>query len=200
MELISDSNNVFDITDNPFTIESPSVVKPDSVLRGEISGRIRLSNTKIYGLDGYVYVNDGAVLEVEAGTIIVGDTVGQNSVLCVNRGGKIIANGTKQQPIIFTSSAAPGQRARGDWGGIVICGRARTNHPGGQAAIEGGIAESTPGGRGWFGGQDDDDSSGSLQYVRIEFAGIAVAPNNELNSLTMGGVGRKTSMHHIQVS
>lgn len=200
MELISDSNNVFDITDNPFTIESPSVVKPDSVLRGEINGRIRLSNTKIYGLDGYVYVNDGAVLEVEPGTIIVGDTVGQNSVLCVNRGGKIIANGTKQQPIIFTSSAAPGQRARGDWGGIVICGRARTNHPGGQAAIEGGIADATPGGRGWFGGQDDDDSSGSLQFVRIEFAGIAVAPNNELNSLTMGGVGRKTSMHHIQVS
>ncbi|MEN9796214.1 MAG: hypothetical protein RLZZ150_1191, partial [Bacteroidota bacterium] len=100
----------------------------------------------------------------------------------------------------FTSSALPGQRARGDWGGIVICGKARTNHPGGQAAIEGGIAESTPGGRGWFGGQDDEDSSGSLQFVRIEFAGIAVAPNNELNSLTMGGVGRKTVLNNIQVS
>ncbi|MBK7184604.1 MAG: T9SS type A sorting domain-containing protein [Ignavibacteria bacterium] len=199
MELIADSNNVFDITDNPFTIESPDVIRPDSVLRGEITGRIRLSNTKIYGIDGYLYINDGAVLEVEAGTIVVGDTVGQNSVICVNRGGKLIANGTKTQPIVFTSSAAPGQRARGDWGGIVICGKARTNHPGGQAAIEGGIAESTPG-RGWFGGTDDEDNSGSLQYVRIEFAGIAVAPNNELNSLTMGGVGRGTVLNNIQVS
>ncbi len=200
MELISDSLNVFDITDAPFSVTSPQVVRPDSVLRGEISGRVYLSNTKIYGLDGYVYVNDGATLEIQAGTIIVGDTVGQNSVLCINRGGKIIANGTKNNPIIFTSSAAPGQRASGDWGGIVICGKARTNHPGGQAAIEGGIASATVGGRGWFGGDDDEDNSGSLTYVRIEFAGIAVAPNNELNSLTMGAVGRGTTLHHIQVS
>lgn len=200
MELIADSNNVFDITDNPFTIESPSVIAPDSVISGEITGHLYLKNTKIYGLDGYVYVNDGGVLEIEPGTIIIGDTVGQNSVLCINRGGKIIANGTKGMPIIFTSSAAPGQRARGDWGGIVICGNARTNHPGGQAAIEGGIADATAGGRGWFGGTDDDDSSGSLQYVRIEFAGIAVAPNNELNSLTMGAVGRRTVLDYIQCS
>ena len=200
MELISDSNNVFDITDNPFSIESPQVVKPDSVIRGEITGRVYLSNTKIYGIDGYVFVNNGGVLVVQAGTIIVGDTVGQNSVICVNKGGKLIANGTRNQPIVFTSSAAPGLRARGDWGGIVICGNARTNHPGGQAAIEGGIAETTTGGRGWFGGSDDDDSSGSLMYVRIEFAGIAVAPNNELNSLTMGGVGRRTVLDNIQCS
>jgi hypothetical protein len=200
MELIADSNGVFDITDNPFSIETPSVVRPDSVLRGEITGTVKLRNTKIYGLDGYVYVNDGARLEIEPGTIIVGDTVGQNSVLCINRGGKLIADGTKERPIVFTSSGAPGQRARGDWGGIVICGRARTNHPGGQAAIEGGIAESTPGGRGWFGGTDDEDNSGILRYVRIEFAGIAVAPNNELNSLTMGAVGRGTTLDNIQVS
>ncbi|MCX6141235.1 MAG: hypothetical protein NTX15_10485 [Candidatus Kapabacteria bacterium] len=200
MELIADSNNVYDITDNPFTIESPQVITPDSVLRGEITGRIYLSNTKIYGLDGYVFVNAGGVIEVQPGTIVVGDTIGQNSVLCINKGAKLIANGTKEMPIIFTSSGAPGQRARGDWGGIVICGNARTNHPGGQAAIEGGIAETTTGGRGWFGGTDDDDSSGSLQYVRIEFAGIAVAPNNELNSLTMGGVGRRTVLRYIQCS
>jgi len=200
MELISDSTNVFDITDNPFTIESPAVIAPDSVIRGQITGRLYLRNTKIYGIDGYVYVNAGGVLEIEAGTVIVGDTVGQNSVICVNRGGKIIANGTKEMPIVFTSSAAPGQRARGDWGGIVICGNARTNHPGGQAAIEGGIADATAGGKGWFGGTDDDDSSGSLQYIRIEFAGIAVAPNNELNSLTMGAVGRRTVLDYIQCS
>lgn len=195
---VNDESN-FDISDGPFTVTSPAVVQVDSTLRGEITGRITLSRTKIYGLDGYVFVNDGAELHIEPGTIIVGDTVGQNSVLCINRGGKIIANGRKDAPIVFTSRAAVGQRAAGDWGGIVICGRARTNHPAGQAPIEGGIADQTPG-KGWFGGTDDNDSSGVLRYVRIEFAGIAVAPNNELNSLTMGGVGRRTVLEYIQCS
>lgn len=199
MVLLSDTTKT-DINDAPFAITAPQPTSVDSVLRGEISGRIKLHNTKIYGLDGYVYVNDGAVLEIEPGTIILGDTVGQNSVLCINRGGKIIAKGTQKLPIVFTSNATVGQRARGDWGGVVICGKARTNHPGGQAAIEGGIADVNAGGRGWFGGTDDDDSSGVLSYVRVEFAGIAVAPNNELNGLTLGGVGRKTQMDHIQVS
>lgn len=200
MELVADSNNVYDVTDNPFTIIAPDIVKPDSVLRGEITNSITLSNTKIYGLDGYVYVTSNATLTIKPGTIIVGDTVGQNSVLCVTRGAKIIADGTKELPIVFTSAAAPGQRSRGDWGGVVICGNARTNHPGGQAAIEGGIADVTAGGRGWFGGSDDNDNSGILRYVRIEFAGIAVAPNNELNGLTMGAVGRGTILDYIQVS
>lgn len=197
MSLVSD-DNVFDLSDNPFTIISPQVIQVDSTLRGDINGTITLSRNKIYGLDGYVFVN--GTLIIEPGTIVVGDTVGQNSVLCVNRGGKLIADGTRNRPIIFTSRAAPGQRAAGDWGGIVLCGRARTNHPGGQAAIEGGIADATPGGKGWFGGTDDDDNSGILRYCRIEFAGIAVLPNNELNSLTMGGVGRGTTLDYIQVS
>lgn len=200
MELIADSNNVYDVSDNPFTIIAPDIIKPDSVLRGEITRSITLSNTKIYGLDGYVYVSGNATLTLQPGTIVVGDTVGQNSVLCITRGSKIIADGTKELPIVFTSAAAPGQRARGDWGGVVICGNARTNHPGGQAAIEGGIADATVGGRGWFGGSDDNDNSGILRYVRIEFAGIAVAPNNELNGLTMGAVGRGTVLDYIQVS
>jgi len=195
---VNDATN-FDVSDAPFTIVQPAVVPVDSTLRGEITGTVRLSRTKIYGLDGYVYVNDGAQLIVEAGTIIVGDTVGQNSVLCINRGGRLIADGRKDAPIVFTSRAAVGQRSAGDWGGIVICGKARTNHPAGQAPIEGGIADATPG-KGWFGGTDDDDSSGVLRYVRIEFAGIAVVPNNELNSLTMGGVGRKTKLEYIQCS
>ncbi len=139
----------------PFSIEQPQAVRPDSILRTPITSRIQLSSKKIYGLDGYVFVDDGGVLVIEPGTIIVGDTVGQNSALCVNRGGKIIADGTRQRPIIMTSSAPPGQRASGDWGGLLICGRARTNHPGGQAALEGGIADANQV-RGWFGGTDDD--------------------------------------------
>lgn len=183
----------------PFTIVQPQPIRPDSVLRTPITERVQLSSKKIYGLDGYVFVDDGGVLVIEPGTIIVGDTVGQNSALCVNRGGKIIAEGTRQRPIIMTSSAPPGQRAAGDWGGLLICGRARTNHPGGQAALEGGIADANQV-RGWFGGDDDDDSSGVIRFVRIEFAGIAAAPNSELNSLTMGSVGRRTVIEYVQCS
>ncbi len=185
--------------EQPFTIEQPQPVRPDSVLRTPITTRVQLSSRKVYGLDGYVFVDDGGVLVIEPGTIIVGDTVGQNSALCVNRGGKIIADGTRQRPIIMTSSAPPGQRAAGDWGGLLICGRARTNHPGGQAALEGGIGDANQV-RGWFGGTDDDDSSGVLRYVRIEFAGIAAVPNSELNSLTMGSVGRRTVIEYVQCS
>lgn len=196
MEALNDNTN-FDISDNPFTIEDPSEIAVDSTIRGNIDGRVHLSRKKVYGIDGYVFIN--GTLEIEPGTIIVGDTVGQNSVICVNRGGKLVADGTKNSPIIFTSRAAPGQRSRGDWGGIVICGRAKLNVPAGEAPIEGGIADATPG-KGWYGGSDDDDSSGVLRYVRIEFAGIAVIPNSELNGLTMGGVGRKTVIDYVQVS
>lgn len=193
------NENVTDINDTPFEIEQPLPIQPDSILKTPITNRVKLTNQKLYALDGYVFVDDGGVLEIEPGTIIVGDTVGQNSALCINRGGKILAVGTPQLPIIFTSSAPPGQRRAGDWGGVLICGRARTNHPGGEAALEGGIADANRV-RGWFGGSDDDDNSGILRYVRIEFAGIAAAPNQELNGLTLGGVGRGTQIDHVMVS
>lgn len=190
---------VSDINDAPFTIDQPQSIRIDSVLRDPIRTTVTLSRNKIYGLDGYVFVDSGGVLRIEPGTIIVGDTVGQNSSICVNRGGIIYANGRPDAPIVFTSSAPPGQRAAGDWGGIQICGRARINNPGGQAALEGGIADAQRV-RGWFGGNEDDDSSGVLRYVRIEFAGIAAFPNQELNGLTLGGVGRRTVIEYVQVS
>lgn len=193
------NENVTDINDAPFEIEQPLPVQPDSILKTPVTSRVKLTNQKIYALDGYVFVDDGGILEIEPGTIILGDTVGQNSALCINRGGKILAVGTPQLPIIFTSSAPPGQRRPGDWGGVLICGRARTNHPGGEAALEGGIADANRV-RGWFGGSDDDDNSGVLRYVRIEFGGIAAAPNQELNGLTLGGVGRGTQIDHVMVS
>lgn len=135
------NETVQDRNDQPFQIIQPEALTADSVLRTAITGRVELSNTKIYGLDGYVFVDDGGVLAIQPGTIILGDTVGQNSAICVNRGGKIYANGTPELPIIMTSSAPPGQRAGGDWGGLLICGYASTNHPDGQAALEGGIAD-----------------------------------------------------------
>lgn len=195
---------VSDINDAPFEIEQPEATKSDSVLKEPINRRVKLTSKKIYSLDGYVYVDDGGILEIEPGTIIIGDTVGQNSAICVNRGGKILAQGTAKHPIVMTSSAPPGQRRGGDWGGLLICGKASTNHPGGEAALEGGIADgSNVRVRGWFGGKDnpdDNDNSGIVEYVRIEFAGIAAAPNSELNSLTLGGVGRGTKINNVCVS
>jgi hypothetical protein len=183
----------------PGVTSAQVATKADSIIRGVISQNTTLVNTKIYALDGYVYVADGVTLTVQPGTVILGDTVGQNCALCVNRGARLIARGTPSLPIVFTSSAPVGQRFRGDWGGVIICGMARTNHPGGESQVEGGIADPTPG-NGWFGGTNDEDSSGVIAYVRIEFAGIAIAPNNELNGLTLAAVGRRTEIHHVQVS
>lgn len=189
--------STFAVSKNAFAISQSTLVYVDSTLRGEINDNITLSSEKVYGLDGFVYVN--GTLTIQPGTIIVGDTVGQNSVLCVNRGGKLIADGTPSRPIVFTSRAIPGQRSSGDWGGIVLCGRAPINQPGGQTQVEGGIADINPG-KGWYGGDDVNDNSGILRYVRIEFAGIAVLPDNELNGLTLGGVGKGTTLEYIQVS
>lgn len=123
------NESVSDINDLPFEIEQPLPIKIDSVLRTPITSRVKLTSKKLYGLDGYVFVDSLGVLEIEPGTVIVGDTVGQNSALCVNRGGKIIAQGTPENPIVFTSSAPAGQRRPGDWGGVLLCGLARQTIP-----------------------------------------------------------------------
>lgn len=199
MVLLSDESKN-DVSDNAFEIFRPAASKVDSFISGGISGRVVLSNTKIYGLRGYVHIDNGGVLVIPPGTIILGDSVGKNCALVVNRGGKIIAKGTKKLPIIFSSLAAPGQRESGDWGGLLIFGKATINNPGGEAAMEGGVADPNNKTRWYYGGTDDNDSSGVLEYVRIEFGGLALQPNQELNGLTMGAVGRKTVMNNVQVS
>lgn len=191
-------NPSFSAMVGPLTVKLPQPSKVDSVLSGDIKGSVTLSNKKIYGLKGIVFVQDGGVLRIEPGTVILGE-VGNTSAICVNRGGKIYANGTPDKPIVMTSGAAPGQRDRGDWGGLLIMGRAKTNL--GEAQIEGGISDGPDKKiNGWYGGNDDDDSSGVLRYVRIEFAGIAESPDNELNSLTLGAVGRRTVIEYVQCS
>lgn len=183
---------------NPFTIlPTAQAVTVDSTLSGNITGTVTLSNSKIYGLRGFVWVQDGGVLRIEAGTVVVGDQPGVNSALTINRGGKIYAQGTPAQPIVFTSAAAPGARARGDWGGLLIMGRARINNPGGESIMEG-FPDDPINAR--FGGTDDNDSSGVLSYVRCEFGGIAFFPNQEINGITFGAVGRRTVVNNIQVS
>lgn len=179
------------------------VIEPETnkeeVLTGSIiSSRALNANTK-YTLKGYVYVKNGATLTIPAGTIIIGDKGSATTdpgTLIIAMGAKIDARGTASSPIVFTSSKPVGQRAPGDWGGIILLGKAKVNTAGGTDYIEGvPVNDDTK-----FGGSDDNDNSGALQYVRIEFPGIALSPNNEINGLTFGGVGRGTTIDHIQVS
>lgn len=167
----------------------------DSVIEGNINTNVTLSSSKKYLLRGFVNVNPPATLTIEPGTIIYGEKESKGTLI-INRGAKIIANGTKQRPIVFTSQQPIGQRGAGDWGGIIIAGNASINVPGGTATIEGGTGTIYGGGS--F--PNDDDDSGILRYVRIEFPGIAYLPDNEINGLTLGGVGRGTTIEYVQVS
>jgi hypothetical protein len=110
--------------------------------------------------------------------------------LCIERGAQIIAEGTAAKPITFTSGRPAGERTPGDWGGIVILGRAKTNRTS-EPTIEGGIGRA-------YGGTNDLDNSGILKYVRIEYAGVAAMPNSEINALTLGGVGSGTIIENVQ--
>ncbi len=167
----------------------------DSVIEGNINSNAYLSKNKRYLLRGFVNVNPPATLTIESGTVIYGEKSSKGTLI-INRGAKIIANGTPQQPIVFTSQQPAGQRSPGDWGGIIIAGNASINVPGGTAVIEGGTGTIYGGGS----NPDDNDNSGILRYVRIEFSGIAYLPDNEINGLTLGGVGSGTTIEYVQVS
>lgn len=161
-------------------------------LSGAITEDMVLDAAESYVLMGIVAVEDGATLEIPAGTTIFGDKA-TNGTLVIKQGGKIEALGTQDNPIVFTSQLPAGQRAAGDWGGVILLGRAPINEVGGSASIEGLTTDET------YGGSDPDDSSGTLQYVRIEFSGIEISPDNEINGLTFGGVGAGTTVDHVQV-
>lgn len=144
----------------------------------------------VYTLKGWVYIPEGSSLTIPAGTIIKGDKATQASII-VQRGGKLIAKGTAQEPIVFTSAQPAGSRKPGDWGGIIMCGKAVNNQT--EAIVEGGPDAM-------HGGNDDNDNSGVLSYVRIEFAGYPYKKDQEINGLTLASVGRGTQIDHVQVS
>ncbi|MEO7800404.1 MAG: hypothetical protein ABIR81_00310 [Ginsengibacter sp.] len=176
----------------------------NTILEGRITANRTLSAAKTYKLRGLVYVTNGAILTIEPGTKIVGE-LGKQGGLIITRSSKIIADGTADKPIVFTSEATT--PARGDWSGLVILGNAPTNASfngvQGVGAVEGGINNSDN--LGLYGtpstqGQNPADNSGILRYVRIEYAGYAFLPDNEINGLTLGGVGNGTIIDYVQVS
>jgi hypothetical protein len=168
---------------------TPINVPTSTTLTGNITTTTTLTSDKEWILKGYVYVTDGAKLIIQPGTIIKSD-ISEKGALCIERGAQIVAEGTAAKPIIFTSGRPAGERTPGDWGGIVILGRAKTNRTS-EPTIEGGIGRA-------FGGTNDLDNSGILKYVRIEYAGIAAMPNSEINALTLGGVGSGTTIENVQ--
>jgi len=167
----------------------PINVPSTTTLSGNINTTITLTSDKVWTLKGYVYITDGAKLIIQPGTTIISD-IAEKGALCIERGAQIIAEGTATKPIIFTSGKNVGERSPGDWGGIVILGRAKTNRSS-EPTIEGGIGRA-------FGGTNDADNSGVLKYVRIEYAGVAALPNSEINALTLGAVGSGTVIENVQ--
>ena len=143
-----------------------------------------------YLLKGWVYVDAGAILRIPAGTIIKGDKQTMASLI-VEPGGYVEMKGTKNAPIVMTSAQPAGQRRPGDWGGLIICGKARNNQ--GTQQIEGGPTTI-------HGGSNDTDNSGIYQYVRVEFAGYPFDTDKEINGITFGSVGSGTTVDHLQVS
>jgi hypothetical protein len=186
--------------DDGGTAQPDAMVNPDVdadvgstvAVSADISADTTWTADKTYVLETHIFVR-GATLTIEAGTLVKGD---QGSSLVITNDSQIDAVGTAAAPIVFTSNQAAGSRGAGDWGGVVLLGKAGINVSGGSDNIEG-FAAGTAGTE--FGGTDDAHDCGTLKYARIEFAGFEIATDNELNGLTVGGCGSATELDYIQV-
>ncbi|QNL22074.1 hypothetical protein HZR84_09015 [Hyphobacterium sp. CCMP332] len=197
--------------------ESTPPTPPDSgntVVTENISGEITWTSDKVYELGGRITVLDGATLTIEAGTIIKGQagTQANATALLVARGGKLNANGTASAPIIFTSVAdeiTPDDVAAGNfespnldpdinglWGGVIILGKAAISASAAEVQIEGIPTSDT---NGLYGGSDDSDNSGTIRYISIRHGGTNIGAGNEINGLSLGGVGSGTTIEHVEI-
>lgn len=166
-----------------------------NIIAGTIDKDTRLVKRNTYHLVGVVYVTNNATLTIEPGTVIRGDdkTCG---TLVITNGAKIMAEGLETDPIVFTSENEKNNRKPGDWGGIIILGKAPINTLGGIHTLPFDLEPALN----HYGGQDPEDNSGVLKYVRIEYAGRKLSASKELNGLSLAGVGRKTVLSNIQIS
>lgn len=177
---------------NPAKIEYNEAT---NIIAGTIDKDTRLTKRNTYQLVGVVYVTNNATLTIEPGTVIRGDdkTCG---TLVITNGAKIMAEGLETDPIIFTSNKEIAERKPGDWGGIIILGKAPINTIGGIHILPFDLEPMLN----HYGGQDAEDNSGILKYVRVEYAGRKLSSLKELNGISLAGVGRKTVLSNIQVT
>jgi hypothetical protein len=168
-----------------------------AVISTNITANRTLFADTTYTLQGFIQVTNGATLTIQPGTVIQGDFATLGSSLFITRGARIVANGTAAQPIVFTSSRPVGQRQAGDWGGLIIIGNGTLNRSG-SVVLEGTGTGPTNPAQQYSGGTNNADNSGTLRYVRVEFAGYATATDAELNTFTFAAVGSGTTMEYLQ--
>lgn len=180
------------------TTPNPCVVTPGScaaTLSADITSSRTLRKDTVYSLTSFVHVTGaGTVLTIEPGTVIKGTL---NSALFILPGARIEASGTAAEPIVFTSDQAVGSRKPGDWGGLIIIGKGVINRTG-TVDLEGTGSSTANYVVSYSGGADNADNSGTLRYVRVEWAGFGVAANQELNSFTLAAVGSGTKLEYLQ--
>ncbi len=208
-----------DDDDDDTVVEEKVIVEGNTVVTDNISENTTWTSDEVYELAGRITVLDGATLTIEPGTIIKGQAgTGANATaLLVARGGKLMAEGTASAPIIFTSVAdeiTPEDVAAGDftspnldpdinglWGGVIVLGKAKISaqnedQDATEVQIEG-IPTSDE--NGLYGGNDDADNSGSIKYISIRHGGTNIGAGNEINGLTLGGVGTGTTIEYVEV-
>ena len=187
---------------NPVDTEYPeaTITKGNGAFSPSLSTHITSDETwsGVIKLDGWVYVDAPATLTIQPGTIIRGEA---KSAVIIDRGAKIMAEGTVTQPIVFTSNQGAGFRNNSDWAGLIIAGKGINNLKANATNGTGDGEGLTEGGTGVFhGGSDNADNSGVLKYVRIEFPGYLVSEGNEINGLSLASVGSGTTIDYVQVS
>jgi hypothetical protein len=185
------------------SVSTPEFNSGTTVVQDSVHGNVHWTAGNKYLLKGYVYVTNGSTLTIDPGTVIKGDKATKGALI-VERGAKIMAQGTPSNPIVFTSNQPAGSRNYGDWGGVILCGYSPNNWVAAKnidnTVLPTGIGQVEGGPRSLYGGNNPADNSGVLSYVRIEFGGVAFSPNNEINGLTLCSVGSGTQIDHIQVS
>jgi hypothetical protein len=164
--------------------------KPQVNVESNITSDTTWTADNFYVLLAPIFVETGVTLTIEPGTTILGEKAGLGTLILA-RGARLIAEGTREAPIVFSSAQPIGTRATQDWGGLIINGAAPINVPGGEAFGEGDTCA--------YGGSNPDDSSGRLKLVRVEYAGIEFSPDNELNGIAFQGVGRGADVSFVQV-
>lgn len=192
-DIIINDNSVINNTTNNSTGDDPDSGSQTVSLSGVYTEDLTLDPANEYIITGPVLMAEGTTLTVPAGMTVKAQPVGVNSYIAIQQGARLVAVGTANNPIVFTSNSDnPGA---GDWGGIVLCGRAPIN-----STADGSTDTATTevGGLS-YGGNVADDDSGDIQYVRIEYVGGAVDGNTELNGLNVYGVGSGTTIDYVQV-
>ena len=188
-DVVINDNSVTNITNNNGGSNDDNIVYLSGVYTQDLS----LDTNIQYIVNGPVLMAAGTTLTVPAGMTIKAAPVGVNAYIAIQQGARIIANGTANNPIVFTSNAAT--PSTGDWGGLVVCGSASMN----STAVSSTETSTTEVGGLSYGGNTDEDDSGSLEYVRIEYAGGAIDGNSELNGLSLYAVGNGTNIDYVQI-